>query len=131
MAPAVAPARPRGSPAPVTSVLYRGVLYDGFPRVLRIEVPSGVEELLPLRLDLRNHSPSGFAWGYRGSGPAQLALALLADALGDDGRAERLHQHFKDAFVARLVENREWQASVQGVRLLADVVETRLERRDG
>jgi hypothetical protein len=39
---------------------------------------------LNLRLDLRNHSPSGFEWGYGGSGPAQLALALLADCLGDD-----------------------------------------------
>jgi hypothetical protein len=26
-----------------------------------------------------NHSPSGFAWGYGGSGPAQLALALLSE----------------------------------------------------
>lgn len=24
-----------------------------------------------------NHSPDGFNWGYGGSGPAQLALALL------------------------------------------------------
>jgi hypothetical protein len=24
-----------------------------------------------------NHSPDGFAWGYNGSGPAQLALAIL------------------------------------------------------
>lgn len=24
-----------------------------------------------------NHSPDGFAWGYGGSGPAQLSLALL------------------------------------------------------
>jgi hypothetical protein len=39
---------------------------------------------LPLRLDLFNHSPTGFSWGYGGSGPAQLAVALLADALGDD-----------------------------------------------
>ena len=30
------------------------------------------------RLDLCSHSPSGFEWGYGGSGPAQLALALLA-----------------------------------------------------
>ena len=32
--------------------------------------------------DIRNHSPSGFNWGYGGSGPAQLALAILADFLG-------------------------------------------------
>src|SRR5204863_5783137 len=27
-----------------------------------------------------NHSPDGFAWGYGGSGPAQLALAILLAA---------------------------------------------------
>ena len=57
-------------------------------------------EPLPLRLDLFNHSPIGFSWGYGGSGPAQLALALLADALGDDDRAIRLHQGFKFRVVA-------------------------------
>lgn len=34
---------------------------------------------LPPRHDLRNHSPDGFEWGYSGSGPAQLALAIVAD----------------------------------------------------
>lgn len=29
------------------------------------------------RHDLQNHSPDGFAWGYAGSGPAQLALGML------------------------------------------------------
>ena len=27
--------------------------------------------------DIINHSPDGFNWGYEGSGPAQLALAIL------------------------------------------------------
>ena len=57
---------------------------------------------LALRLDLASHSPTGFAWGYAGSGAAQLALALLADALGDDARALRLHQDFKARVVMRL-----------------------------
>jgi hypothetical protein len=57
---------------------------------------------LPLRLDLDNHSPTGFEWGYGGSGPAQLALALLADRLPDDGDlAYQLHQHFKWAVVCQ------------------------------
>ena len=30
-----------------------------------------------------NHSPDGFQWGYPGSGPAQLALALLYDVTAD------------------------------------------------
>src|SRR5438552_663144 len=54
------------------------------------------------RLDLWNHSPTGFEWGYGGSGPAQLALALLADHTGDDGEAVTLHQDFKRAVVADL-----------------------------
>ncbi len=40
-----------------------------------------------LRLDLYNHSPTGFEWGYWGSGPAQLALAMLADCLASDEQA--------------------------------------------
>lgn len=63
---------------------------------------------LDLRLDLRNHSPTGYAWGYGGSGPAQLALAILCDALGDDQRAERVYQPFKDATVARFDRDGHW-----------------------
>ncbi len=51
------------------------------------------------RLDLWNHSPTGFEWGYAGSGPAQLALAILADLLGDDEQAVLYHQAFKFEFV--------------------------------
>jgi hypothetical protein len=54
------------------------------------------------RLDLWNHSPSGFEWGYGGSGPAQLALAILADHLGDDQEALNFYQRFKWAIVAEL-----------------------------
>jgi hypothetical protein len=52
------------------------------------------------RLDLFNHSPTGYEWGYGGSGPAQLALALLADHLRDDERALALYQRFKRAVVS-------------------------------
>ncbi|SMH26473.1 DUF6166 domain-containing protein [Mesorhizobium australicum] len=75
------------------------------------------------RLDIRNHSPSGFAWGYSGSGPAQLALAILCDALGDDERAELLYQHFKDAVIARLDRDRHW---ILARRSVLDIV-SRLE----
>src|SRR5258708_39621212 len=54
------------------------------------------------RLDLWNHSPTGFEWGYGGSGPAQLALALLADHLSDDRRALDFYQRFKWAVIAEL-----------------------------
>jgi Family of unknown function (DUF6166) len=51
---------------------------------------------------LWNHSPDGFNWGYGGSGPAQLALAILLAAGLDDQRAMRLHQAFKWAVITSL-----------------------------
>lgn len=56
---------------------------------------------LPLArsLTVRNHSPDGFAWGYAGSGPAQLALAILLAAGAPDDVAARLYQVFKTAYV--------------------------------
>ncbi len=59
-------------------------------------------DLLDPRFDLRSHSPGGFDWGYCGSGPAQLALALLADHLGSDEQAMNLYQRFKWTLVAGL-----------------------------
>lgn len=76
---------------------------------------------LDLRHDLRNHSPDGAEWGYAGSGPAQLALALLADATGDDELAQEHYQRFKrevvaaferDRFLITQAEIRCWLASV-------------------
>jgi hypothetical protein len=58
------------------------------------------------RLDLYNHSPTGFEWGYCGSGPAQLALALVADHLEDDGEALNVYQRFKWAVVVGLPRRR-------------------------
>ena len=59
------------------------------------------------RLDLWNHIPTGFEWGYGGSGPAQLALAILTDHLGDDEQAFNFHHRFKWAVIAEL-PHREW-----------------------
>jgi hypothetical protein len=74
---------------------------------------------LDLRLDLDNHSPTGFEWGYGGSGPAQLALALLADALGDDQLALRLHQPFKWRVIAKLERDADWKMTGDAVRFVA------------
>lgn len=49
-----------------------------------------------------NHSPDGFDWGYSGSGPAQLALAVLLAAGLSDDEAVRHHQTFKSTFIAAL-----------------------------
>ncbi len=67
--------------------------------VLDRDAADGGRPLDP-RFDLRRHA-DGFGWGYAGSGPAQLGLALLADALGDDERAMLSYQMFKFKQVAR------------------------------
>lgn len=81
-------------------------MYMGFKRDTVHEVfvvgKTGVRQSLNPRLDLWNHSPDGFNWGYGGSGPAQLALAILADATGSDDIASDLHQAYKWDVIARL-----------------------------
>jgi hypothetical protein len=71
------------------------------------------------RLDLDNHSPTGFEWGYGGSGPAQLALAMLAHVIGEDAVAHRLHQRFKWQVIAHLDRDTEWWMSSDQIRARA------------
>ncbi len=66
------------------------------------------------RLDLWNHSPNGFEWGYGGSGPAQLALALLANHLADDRQALDIYQRFKWAVIVEL-PRKSWTLSSQEI----------------
>lgn len=48
-----------------------------------------------------NHSPDGFAWGYGGSGPGQLAFAILL-ALAGEKAARANYMRFK------------WEGTAQG-----------------
>jgi hypothetical protein len=61
-------------------------------------------KMLPLSpsLALINHSPDGFMWGYGGSGPAQLALAILYEITGNAEFSKAMHHHFKEDFIATL-----------------------------
>jgi len=57
--------------------------------------PKG-EELKPIPV----HSPTGFEYGYGGSGPAELSLCILTDHLGRE-KADRCYQRFKWERIAR------------------------------
>ncbi len=72
-----------------------------------------VLELAP-SLKLRNHSPTGFEWGYCGSGPAQLALAILLDVTGDALVAQAFYQDFKQEVVAAWGET--WEIYESDIR---------------
>ncbi len=69
-----------------------------------------------------NHSQR-FEWGYGGSGPAQLALAILLDYLGGDvEKALKYHQDFKFMVIANLPK--------EGWALPAELVKEALRRLD-
>ena len=53
-----------------------------------------------------DHSPTGFSWGYGGSGPAQLALALLLEMGLSNAAALSCYQLFKLRFIAVLPDER-------------------------
>lgn len=65
-------------------VVYKGTHSNDGGRVQIVTSTSPTEPtrvaLLPHHV---KHSPTGFSWGYAGSGPAELARCLLIDALGD------------------------------------------------
>lgn len=98
--------------------------YHGLPGgIVRVNHDLGGYEL-PSRLDLANHSPTGFAWGYAGSGPAQLALALLCDYFSNEGdltreqaetQAFEWYQRFKFQVVAGLPVGQPWQIATPDI----------------
>jgi len=89
--------------------------------VVVIEDPDyrGLGKPLNPRLDLMSHSPTGFEWGYAGSGPAQLALAILADAFSrvpnGDAVAVKLHQQFKSDFIVG-IDGDTWEITTKQIR---------------
>ena len=59
-------------------------------------------EPLDQRLDIRRYSENGFEWTYEGAESRQLALAILADHLGDADRAQAFVEPFMREVVAYL-----------------------------
>jgi len=83
---------------------------------------------LPLYLDEENHSPTGFEWGYLGSGPSQLAYAILRSyfVLVEKesisraiSRAKGHHARFKQDFVAKW-RGDEWEINSEQVSFWLD-----------
>lgn len=83
----------RGSDLAEVQKMYRGWRDRERPRQTHVFVNDH-----PLR-HVREHSTE-MTWGYSGSGPADLALSILVDYLGDEEQAWQLHQQFKRHFVA-------------------------------
>lgn len=87
-----------------------------------------------LSLKIRNHSPDGFAWGYYGSGPSQLALAILLEEAGEN-LAEEFYQEFKVRIIAGLpcknTEKTNWTLTSEDVRnSLKKIIEDFAEKEE-
>lgn len=68
-------------------------------------------------LDIRNHSPTGFSWGYSGSGPAQLALAIMVNEYGMDLDRHPVHYMLlKQHVIAGLPQNKTWRLTSKDIR---------------
>jgi len=66
----------------------------------------------PLKHRVR-HSPTGFEWGYLGSGPSDLALSILWDFMGHEPTRVD-YMCFKDQFVAGWKDS--WQITGTEIR---------------
>lgn len=73
--------------------------YDGGDIVLK-RVNGIATANVPHRI--KRHSPTGYEWGYGGSGPAELALNILLAVTGDEALAARLYQEFKRDFLTHM-----------------------------
>jgi len=84
----------------------------------------------PLR-HVVHHSPDGFNWGYGGSGPADLALSILAHHFGETPTKDQIyqgwclcwfyHQYFKWVFVS-LIQDDEWETNSDMVQAAIDQI---------
>jgi Family of unknown function (DUF6166) len=95
---------------------------------------SGRTKPLDPGYDLGNNSPTEFSWGYNGSGPAQLALAILTDYFGakpgGSALAEALYEPFKFTVIALLPDRWEMNFEEVGIALCRTLTEEpdRLDR---
>ena len=68
---------------------------------------------LDTRYDLEQFTDLGFEWSYEGDSPRQLALAQIADCLGDDD-ARNLSTKFMTQVITEL--DNDWQLSEEDIR---------------
>jgi hypothetical protein len=102
-----------------------------YPHTGRVDVHENgrANRKLPKCLDKVNHSPDGFAWGYGGSGPAQLAYAILFDVTCDEDKTQRYYQDYKWAVISQLPRE-PWTIEADGVLAwLEDAEHDRLAMR--
>lgn len=83
---------------------YVGVRFPGGKVRVVVEDQKRKPVDLPMRQDIVNHSPDGAEWGYFGSGPSQLALAMCVHA-GGEKNGQRVYHFIKETLVAPIQDD--------------------------
>lgn len=76
------------------------------------------------RYDLKRFSNGGFEWAYVGAESSQLALAILANHLGDDAKALQFCEPFMRQVVANL-EN-DWELTSEDIKEALTTIEEKI-----
>jgi Family of unknown function (DUF6166) len=99
------------SEGPTMTKVYRSVHpwgYCGDIDVYYIDDGERKKYRLNKRTDLARHAvgiDNKMCWGYGGSGPHQLGIAILADVTGDDQLAKRWYGSFTWDVIAQIEQN--------------------------
>jgi Family of unknown function (DUF6166) len=113
--------------------MYTGkIINNGEEKDVDRVVINGKGKQLDLEASLKvvNHSPTGFCWGYLGSGPAQLALAILLDHFnGDRERALSIYQDFKSRVVVGLDIDKDFVLTDQQIETAISEIDIERMRR--
>jgi hypothetical protein len=78
---------------------------------------------LPSTFQQWRFTADGFEWGYDGTGPSQLAFAILVEHFGDEYKALKSYKIFRDQVIAEITED-EWNFEDSVIdRTLGETVE--------
>jgi len=92
----------------MSDIIYKGDVgdEDGVP-IEQVNVLRGTD-IKPLPHS-GERDPTGFSWGYGGSGPAELSRSILADFFGKQSRQVALYHDFKWNVIAGLKKGQSFQ----------------------
>lgn len=84
--------------------LYRGIrVMPGYKAMLYVD--NVMLDINPSKQIVYDYGADSPEWGYFGSGPSQVAAAILYDMTGDATISKKYHQEFKREYIANFDQN--------------------------
>ena len=99
-----------------------GVSVYTFPALKKLDIR--------VSLKFRNHSPTGFEYGYMGSGPSQMALAILLDYTRNPKEALQYYMQFKEFIISKIPrDSKNWIIAVSFIALFLHYA--KIDKKEG